>query len=120
MLTWGGNPINRIDPKGLDFFDDLYDAIVEGQGPLTEEINIPSVGDMVSEPNGNIWPGFQPQDGVCSLPWPAGPLADKCVLDRCQSHDECYEDSECNASSWISNALGGTKSCNECNSGFFE
>lgn len=115
-----GNPLAKIDPKGLDFLDDLEEALVEGQGPLTDEIDIPSLGDMISGPNGNLWGDFEDQDGVCSLGPIFGPIADRCVLDRCERHDECYDENKCNATSWGSSMLGGSKSCNRCNSGFFK
>jgi hypothetical protein len=35
-------------------------------------------------------------------------------------HEECYKQYQCNSSSWISSALGGTKACNKCNDILFE
>jgi len=32
------------------------------------------------------------------------------------AYEQCYRENQCNSSSWISSALGGTKACNECNS----
>ena len=97
----GSNPLKNIDYFGLWYYGG-------GTG---------SLGDYFSGPNGNVRPGFKPQDYVCSSvacilnPFPS-------MVQRCIAHDECYEKNRCNSSSWISNALGGTKSCNQCNSNF--
>jgi RHS repeat-associated protein len=58
--------------------------------------------------NGNVWPGFAPQDGICST----GPLAPKmngnpAVLKCCQAHDSCYTKYHCNYSSWAPGGLPG-------------
>ena len=76
-------------------------------------------GDSISQPNGNMWGESHTQDWKCSLGL-LGPIADACVLERCVKHDQCFENNECNMSSWGSSVLGGTKSCNQCNSGFFK
>jgi RHS repeat-associated protein len=97
----GNNPLKNIDFYGLWYYGG-------GAG---------SLGDYFSGPNGNVSPGFTQQDYVCSSvacvlnPFPS-------MVKRCIAHDKCYENNKCNSSSWISNALGGTKSCNECNSNF--
>ena len=77
-------------------------------------------GDAISLPNGSVWGEPQDQDQVCTLPPPIGSIANQCVLERCQRHDICYEENQCTSSSWLSSALGGTKSCNQCNSRFFQ
>ena len=64
--------------------------------------------------NGNVWPGFAPQDGVCST----GPFASKmngnpAILKCCQAHDSCYETYHCNASSWLPSGVSGA--CTSCN-----
>lgn len=79
-----------------------------------------SLGDLMSKPNGNMWGKPNIQDGVCTLGPVLGPIGDTCFPDRCKKHDECFTENQCNASSWTSNMLGGTKSCNKCNSGFFD
>jgi len=79
-----------------------------------------SLGDYLSRPNGSMWGIPRAQDNVCTLPFPIGTIANMCVLDRCQRHDSCYDENDCTASSWASSLLGGTKSCNQCNSGFFQ
>jgi hypothetical protein len=81
-----------------------------------------SLGNALSYPNstGNLFNGFTKQDDVCSLPGLLGSVADACVLGRCQKHDSCYAQSECNASFWVTSILGGTKLCNQCNSNFFK
>ena len=121
-----GNPVSYVDPLGL-----------MGNGPSSRSpanpLGLPSgghkgagsepgpsIGDALSEPNGNLWGDSKPQDWKCTLGWPLGPIGDNCFPDRCIRHDQCYEDSKCNASSWGSSLLGGTKSCNQCNGGFFD
>jgi hypothetical protein len=108
-----GNPVNRIDPSGL--IDPATVAII-----TWGLLYFTHAGDVISDENGNVWGDHRKQDGVCSLPWPAGFVANECVLDRCQRHDECYAENQCTASSWMSNMLGGTKPCNQCNNGFFK
>ncbi len=123
----GGDPINWIDPEGLapDGFG-LFGSYFFGKKPFkaislpTLPNTIPTPGDMISDPKGNVWGEPQDQDNVCSLPGLIGTIADECVLDRCQRHDVCYEENACTASSWLANALGGTKACNQCNNEFFE
>jgi hypothetical protein len=106
-----GNPINRFDPTGEA--DPLTIALVLwGIGYLTH------AGDYISDENGIVWGVFSPQDGTCSL-GPLSGLGDSCFPERCENHDACYTESQCNSSSWASSVLGGTKSCNQCNSGFF-
>lgn len=111
----GQNPLYWFDPLGLAYSP-------QGEhGSSREEANRlppgPTVGDAISDPNGNVFPGFTPQDGVCSSiacilnPFPP-------MLERCKKHDQCFTENACNQSSFISNALGGTKSCNQCNSNF--
>jgi RHS repeat-associated protein len=107
------NPVMSVDPTGelepvtVGFF-------------IWGLLYVSHAGDVISLPNGNLRPGFDVQDDVCSLPWPIGPIADSCVLDRCIKHDACYEDNKCNFSSWGANLLGGTKPCNTCNGSFFD
>lgn len=65
--------------------------------------------------NGNLWPGFTPQDGVCST----GPLANTmnsrpCVLKCCKAHDDCYTKYNCNFSSFLGGLPFGP--CQMCNS----
>lgn len=47
------------------------------------------------------------------------------VITGCTNYSErkqrllqCYQENQCNWTSWISSALGGTKPCNRCNSAF--
>ena len=112
----GGNPLGFTDMKGLDIdwdgpgsdwpdFDD---------GPRFPGFNL---GDSLSDPNGNLFPGYDPQDGTCTL-WIFSSLGDACFPERCQKHDACFDKNKCNVSSWIPTFLGGTKPCNECNSNF--
>jgi RHS repeat-associated protein len=109
----GGNPVNYRDPLGTI-------------GPVLPIIGIgwciaylSHAGDNISNSNGNIWAGYNRQDQKCSIDPVLGPIADTFLLKKCQAHDSCYDDNQCNYSSWISSLLGGTKSCNQCNSNFF-
>jgi RHS repeat-associated protein len=67
--------------------------------------------------NGDIWPGFTRQDGVCST----GPLANSmnsnpAILSCCQAHDACYTQYHCNATSFIPGGFPGP--CKSvCNAG---
>jgi RHS repeat-associated protein len=106
------NPEMYADPTGEDF--GLTIAIIWAIAYFNH------AGDSISQPNGNMWGEPKRQDNVCSLGPVLGPVADACVLDRCQRHDNCYAANQCTASSWASSALGGTKSCNQCNGGFFK
>lgn len=111
----GNNPMNRIDPSGTEA------VTVVTVGTATWIFcKIVHCGDWISEDNGNVWDGYEDQDGICTLPWPVGPIADQCIIDQCIIHDTCYEENSCNWSSWVSSAIGGTKPCNQCNSNFFE
>jgi len=80
--------------------------------------NLLELGDQFGGPNGNAWGQFEIQDNKCTL-GPLGPIADLCIPERCQRHDACYDTYKCNYTSWITSILGGTKSCNVCNGGFF-
>jgi len=97
----GDGPISRRDPMGML---DVPAEIVQYFPP------------PVINWNGNLWPGFTEQDGVCTLPGCIGRTANANppVLACCQTHDACYTQNRCNASSWI---LQGTfsQSCQQCN-----
>ena len=107
------NPLTGTDPTGE--IDPVTAGLI-----LWGLLYVNNAGDAISGQNGNLLPGYQVQDDVCSLPWPVGPIADTCILDKCLKHDVCYEDNKCNYSSWGASLLGGTKSCNKCNSNFFD
>ncbi|MHB1093010.1 RHS repeat-associated core domain-containing protein [Thiobacillus sp.] len=116
-----GNPISKVDPLGLANGPAVKWMNIKGS--WTKNFPMPayqSLGDMLSDPNGNMYPGFDAQDNKCSLGPIFGPLTDACVVDRCRRHDNCYADNRCNWSSWAPSLIGGTKSCNQCNSGFFK
>jgi RHS repeat-associated protein len=104
------NPNSFVDSIGL------HHKLGHGWNPPKAEHPL---GYYLTKPNGNLWDGFNRQDWKCSVPG-VGCLMDKNteLLDRCINHDQCYKDNECNASSWIGNALGSDKSCNECNGNF--
>jgi RHS repeat-associated protein len=64
--------------------------------------------------SGNTWPGYTPQDWICSDP--AGSLNQwSCTKKCCVEHDSCYQRMGCNASSWIGNFTGRNKPCQMCN-----
>ena len=75
----GNNPINWLDPMGTQA--------------------------APSWPNGNVLPGSNKQDGLCSFPekYTASNMdANPCMLQCCQQHDDCYKKYGCNQSSWAS------------------
>jgi hypothetical protein len=115
------DPVNNTDPLGLSppGFG-IFETYYFGGKPYVPVARPPSPGDIISNQNGNLWEGFTEQDGRCSLIFPFGTIGDKCFLNKCQTHDECYDENECNWSSWGSSVLGGSKSCNQCNGGFFK
>lgn len=108
----GGNPISHVDPTGED-------------GGLTVFLAawaiayVSHAGDAISQENGNVSEKVRRQDQRCTLGPVLGAIGDRCFPEKCMRHDACFEENKCNASSWISSALGGTKSCNQCNGDFF-
>jgi len=82
------NPVNRKDPSGL------------------------SPGIWQWPINGNLWPGYTDQDGVCSSPV-GGLNNNSCTKQCCVEHDKCYEKYGCNFSSWFGGGLIGP--CQYCN-----
>ena len=105
------NPVSHVDPAGED-------------GGLTVFLAawaiayVSHAGDAVSQENGNVAGGVGKQDMKCTLGPGLGALGDHCFPERCLRHNQCYADNACNYTSWLSSALGGTKSCNQCNSDF--
>ncbi len=84
----GNDPVNNIDPTGME--PNLW------MWPF----------------NGNLIPGYEDQDDVCSPP--AQSLNDnECMKKSCQEHDRCYKQYGCNASSWLRVAFIGP--CQVCN-----
>jgi RHS repeat-associated protein len=86
------NPINRIDPMGLDDGWPWY-----GGWPW----------------NGNTFPGYHAQDNKCS-DLAAGFNKNPCTKKCCEKHDECYKRFGCNESSWLSPfpVIGACQLCN--------
>ncbi|MGV1100663.1 RHS repeat domain-containing protein [Thiovibrio sp. JS02] len=109
----GNNSVLRTDPTGK------IDPLIGGAIFLAGS-HLFHLGDVFSTSNGNLWDGFTEQDNKCSLGPMLGPIGDACFPENCQKHDNCYAENECNASSWVPSVLGGTKPCNQCNSGFFQ
>ena len=102
------NPANLVDPWGLEPIGP-YNPGFKPYGP-------PS-GDNPFQHwpfNGNLWPGFTPQDGVCTT----GPFANTmnsrpCVKKCCKEHDDCYTKYNCNFSSFLGGLPFGP--CQLCN-----
>jgi hypothetical protein len=104
-----GNPVNQIDPLGLES-GYLYDE-PGWLGSEWPKIPPPS-SNWIWPYNGNLWPGYEDQDGVCSPP--AQNLNNTCAQKCCEEHDKCYQKYGCNASSWspLGFAFGPCKVCN--------
>jgi hypothetical protein len=107
------NPTNRVDPTGE--IDPLTAGFV-----IWSMLYFNHAGDTISSTNGNVWGEPDRQDNKCTLGPILGPIGDSCFPARCQRHDDCFAENLCTVSSWVSSVLGGTKSCNQCNSGFFK
>jgi len=63
--------------------------------------------------NGNLWPGFKPQDEVCTT----GPFGNTmnsrpCIKKCCKEHDDCYTTYNCNYSSFLGGLPGPCTLCN--------
>jgi len=79
--------------------------------PSGPDSSVPIINDDMLKHwpfNGNLWPGFTPQDGVCTT----GPLSNRmnsnpAVLACCQAHDACYTNYNCNVSSFIPGGPAG-------------
>ncbi|MCP3671313.1 MAG: hypothetical protein GY814_12940, partial [Gammaproteobacteria bacterium] len=114
-----GNPTNRADFFGLFSPNDGFPPVPIPNGPPKSSFPPITPGNAMSDSNGNTNPGYTEQDWVCTSPacflnnFPS-------MVDRCIKHDACYEENQCNASSWQSSIMGGTKSCNKCNIDFFK
>jgi RHS repeat-associated protein len=91
----GNAPVNRTDPTGL------YMTLFGERHPFSEWPF-----------NGNLWPGYEDQDLVCSKP--AQSLnKNKCTKKCCLNHDLCYQKYKCNYSSWIGGfSFGPCRLCN--------
>jgi len=107
------NPVMSIDPTGE--IDPVTAGLI-----IWGLLYVNHAGDVISDPNGNVWGQPRQQDNKCTLGPVIGPIGDACFPNRCQKHDNCYAANGCTASSWASSMLGGTKSCNQCNGGIFQ
>lgn len=74
----------------------------------------PSASPSPTPSNGNLWGGFQKQEGVCSVPGSLGKKMNgiPCTRDCCKTHDNCYTKCKCNESSLFS-PFGPCNTCNE-------
>jgi RHS repeat-associated protein len=112
------NPISLFDPYGL--FGQTVQGALSGRRGRGAGAGLALV-DAFTWPNGNFTPDFQNQDGGrCSLPGKLATFGDSCIPKVCQDHDTCFQKNYCNATSWFSWALGGTKSCNQCDENAFQ
>ncbi|KAF0219656.1 MAG: YD repeat [Geobacteraceae bacterium] len=103
----------EADPIGIRGGINIYGYVFNNSLRLTDVKGL--AGASGSWSNGNIVPGFEDQDQVCSAP--AGVLnSSKCTKKCCQEHDRCYERNGCNASSWLGNIIGNDAGCQRCNS----
>jgi hypothetical protein len=94
------NPVNRVDPKGLESGE--FGGLGGSNGTNTSG-------------NGNFGGGFRDQDDKCSS---ITSFMNKqyCKRECCKAHDRCYKQHRCNASSWIGSLTGANGQCNSCNS----
>jgi len=99
------SPLQRRDSLGLDDTVCMFAPWMCGPGPEP-----PSPPLQCPEPNGNLSPGYQRQDGVCSSG--AAIFNGSPIQGCCFAHDVCYAQNKCNSSSW-----GGPLSspCQQCN-----
>jgi RHS repeat-associated protein len=90
-------PTSQIDPRGL----------IVWREPLPPP----------RYPNGNYDPGFDRQDGICTVDGSLGAEmnANPCIRKCCKIHDDCYTKYGCNKSSWRGNFEGHSRSCQKCN-----
>lgn len=107
------NPVMSADPTGE--IDPVTAGLI-----VWGLLYVNHAGDAISNVNGNVWGRARQQDNKCTLGPVIGPIGDLCFPERCKNHDICYAENSCNSSSWASSVLGGTRSCNQCNSGFFK
>ena len=66
---------------------------------------------------GNLLPGSQDQDRICTLPGRIGGAANssRCIRQCCLMHDLCYQANGCNASSWFLTGPLPVSRCAACN-----
>jgi RHS repeat-associated protein len=119
-----GNPVRFRDPLGFDPFglgpfSEVPEVLSEISGSEFDPANFdpsnpsgrPPESPHIFPPNGNLWPGFSPQDYVCTSP--ASSLnKSPCTKACCIEHDACYERYGCNLSSWA--RYNGSTSCAIC------
>lgn len=102
------NPANFVDPWGLEPIGPYNPGFRPYGSP-------PGDSAFRHWPfNGNLWPGYKPQDEVCST----GPFANTmnsrpCVKKCCKEHDDCYTKYNCNFSSFLGGLPFGP--CQLCN-----
>jgi RHS repeat-associated protein len=69
-------------------------------------------------PNGNWTSTISPQDYTCSLDIAGSSILsdfannNRCTLNCCIQHDNCYKANHCNYSSWLTFGMGSCGTCN--------
>jgi RHS repeat-associated protein len=101
------------DPLGMKEGPNLYVYVLNQ--PLRWVDPQGTFGIRPTEPNGNVWPGFSPQNyrPICDLPGFFNADGRSCVRQCCQTHDVCYEKARCNYSSWLT--VTSDNACSRCN-----
>lgn len=103
--VYSNRPLNEIDPLGLMGYDPRTSPSPQPW---------PSWPPGFNPANGNLWPGYSPQDWICTVPGSLGGYMNSrpCVKKCCIDHDACYKQYGCNASSWMRPPTGACQLCN--------
>jgi RHS repeat-associated protein len=105
------DPFGRID--GPNLYTYVVNQPLRWVDPLGTFLFKPYPGP--DPPNGNVLPGFRPQNPnpVCDVPAFFGWEGRSCVVQCCKTHDECFTNNRCNWTSWLSIAY--ESACGTCN-----
>jgi hypothetical protein len=103
------HPVLFVDSFGLETGN--LNNLVPGPNGETAK-NIPNPSNQWPQ-NGNLWPGFKPQDGICTTGLFSNMMNSRpCVKRCCKEHDDCYTKFNCNASSFLGGLPGPCQVCN--------
>jgi len=115
----------EADPIGLDGGINSYRYAVDNPLSYSDRSGLIDPYKYLPRPtippsNGNVIPGYTPQDGICTVPGAVGRAmnSNPCILGCCKAHDDCYTANGCNASSWLGNISGWpfpNRQCQKCN-----